>query len=183
MTSAARRFFAAVLTTFVLAEVSAATQSVSAPGLKAGYLFTFTKFVEWPADVVPAGAPLSLCVVNDSAVADVLAQTSKGRSVDSHGLTVRHVKPDTPLPTCHVLYLAGSDPKHALDIVGSLDDEWVLTVSDAAGFAKTGGMVELFVEEGRMRFAVNVDALERAHVRLSSRVLALAKIVRDDVTP
>ena len=60
---------------------------------------------------------------------------------------------------------------------------FVFTVSDAARFAQTGGMVELFVENGRMRFAVNVDALERAHVRLSSRVLALAKIVRDDVTP
>ena len=59
----------------------------------------------------------------------------------------------------------------------------MLTVSDAAGFAKAGGMIELFIEEDRMRFAVNVDALERAHVRLSSRVLALAKIVRDDVTP
>jgi hypothetical protein len=103
--------------------------------------------------------------------------------VDGHGLTVRHVKPDTPLPTCHVLYLTGSDRKRALDIVGNLEDELVLTVSDAAGFARTGGMVELFIEEGRMRFAVNVDALERAHVRLSSRVLALAKIVRDDVTP
>jgi hypothetical protein len=182
MTRAARRFVPAVLTTFVLAGVSAGTQSVSAPGLKAGYLFTFTKFVEWPADVVPAGAPLSLCVVDDSAVVEVLAQTIKGRAVDGHGLTVRHVKSDTPLPTCHVLYLAGSDPKRTLDIVGSLDDVLVLTVSDAAGFAKTGGMVELFIEEGRMRFAVNVDAVERAHLRLSSRVLALAKIVRDDVT-
>ena len=56
----------------------------------------------------------------------------------------------------------------------------MLTVSDAARFAQTGGMVELFIEDGRMRFAVNVDALQRARVRLSSRVLALAKIVRDD---
>jgi len=183
MTRSARPLVAAVLTALVLAGVSAATQSVSAPGLKAGYLFTFTKFVEWPADVVPAGAPLSLCVVNDSAVAYLLAQTIRGRSVDGHSLTVRYVKPDTPLATCHVLYLTGSDRKRALDIVGNLEDELVLTVSDAAGFARTGGMVELFIEEGRMRFAVNVDALERAHVRLSSRVLALAKIVRDDVTP
>ena len=183
MIRSARPLVVAVLTAFVLAGVPAATQSVSAPELKAGYLFTFTKFVEWPADVVPAGAPLLLCVVNDSAVADLLAQTIRGRSVDSHGLTVRHVKPDTPLPTCHVLYLAGSDRKRALDIVGTLDDALVLTVSDAAGFAKTGGMVELFIEEGRMRFAVNIDALERAHVRLSSRVLALAKIVKDDLTP
>ena len=138
MTRSARPLVAAVLTAWVLAGVSAATQSVSAPGLKAGYLFNFTTFVEWPADVVPAGAPLSLCVVNDSAVADVLAKTINGRSVDGHGLIVRHLKPNTPLPTCHVLYLAGPDPKRALDVVGSLDDVLVLTVSDAAGFAESG---------------------------------------------
>ncbi len=59
----------------------------------------------------------------------------------------------------------------------------MLTVSDATRFADTGGMVELFVEGGRMRFAVNVDALQRARIQLSSRVLALAKIVRDPKTP
>ena len=157
MTRLARPLVAAVLTALVLAGVSAATRSVSAPGLKTGYLFNFTTLVEWPASVAPAGVPLSLCVVNDSAVADVLAKTIKGHSVDGHGLIVRHVKPNAPLPTCHVLYLAGPDPKRALDIVGSLDDVLVLTVSDAAGFAKAGGIVELFVEESRMRFAVNVE--------------------------
>jgi hypothetical protein len=59
----------------------------------------------------------------------------------------------------------------------------VLTVSDAARFAETGGMVELFVEGDRMRFAVNVDALQRARVRLSSRMLGLAKIVKDAKLP
>ena len=85
------------------------------------------------------------------------------------------------MPTCHVLYLAGGDLKRSTEVVGTLKGVFVLTVSDTARFAQTGGMVELFVEDGRMRFAVNVDALQRARVRLSSRVLTLAKIVRDGV--
>ena len=55
----------------------------------------------------------------------------------------------------------------------------VFTVSDAPDFAQAGGMVELFREGDRMRIAVNIDAIERARIRLSSRVLALARIVRE----
>jgi len=174
-----RRLAAAVVTAVGLTGVPAAAQSLSAPGLKAAYLFNFTQFVEWPADAVPPGAALTLCVVNDSAVADALEQTIKGRTVEGHGLTVRHLRADAPLPACHVLYLAGGDLKRSTEVVGTLKGVFVLTVSDTARFARTGGRGELVIEDGRMRFAVNVDALQRARVRLSSRVLTLARIVRD----
>ncbi len=55
----------------------------------------------------------------------------------------------------------------------------VLTVSDGKGFSLAGGIIELYVEGGRMRFAINVDAAERSGLRLSSRLLGLAKIVRN----
>jgi hypothetical protein len=55
----------------------------------------------------------------------------------------------------------------------------VLTVGTSDQFARSGGMVGLFVEDGRMRFAINPDAAQRSGVRLSSRLLALAKLVKD----
>ena len=55
----------------------------------------------------------------------------------------------------------------------------VLTVSDGKGFAQAGGIIELYVEGGRMRFAINVDATARSGLRLSSRLLGLAKVIRD----
>ena len=174
-----KRQLGAVLAAIVLIIVRAATQSVSAPELKAAYLFNFTKFVEWPADAVTGAEPLALCIVGDDGVADALEQTIKGQTVQGHGLAVRRLGSGAPLPACHVLYLAGSDQKRWRDGAGLLDRRSVLTVSDAARFAQTGGMVELSLERGRMQIAVNTDALQRANVRLSSRVLALATIVRD----
>ena len=55
----------------------------------------------------------------------------------------------------------------------------VLTVGDGKGFSHAGGIIELFVEGGKMRFAINMDAAERAGLHLSSRLLGLAKVVRD----
>jgi hypothetical protein len=54
----------------------------------------------------------------------------------------------------------------------------VLSVSDGKGFSQSGGIIELYVEGGRMRFAINVDAAERSGLHLSSRLLGLAKVMR-----
>jgi uncharacterized protein DUF4154 len=182
--SRARRFVAAALTAVGLTGGSwVGAQSLAAPELKAAFLFNFAQFMEWPAETVPAGTTVALCIVNDDAVADALEQTVKGRTVEGHSLSVKRLKAGAPLPPCHVLYVAGSDLKRSLDAIETVKGVFVLTVSDAARFAETGGMVELFVEGDRMRFAVNVDALQRAGVRLSSRVLGLAKIVKDAKLP
>jgi hypothetical protein len=162
--------------------VSAATQSVPVPRLKAAYLLNFVRFVEWPPDAAPAGGPLTVCIINDDRVARELERTLDGRAVDGRTVTVVRLAVSAPLPMCHVVYLAASGQHHSLDVIGGLKGKLALTVSDIPNFAKTGGMVELFVEGGRMRIAVNVDALQRANVRLSSRVLAISRIVRDAPT-
>jgi hypothetical protein len=174
-----RRVGAAVLTAIAFTGVPVVAQLVSAPGIKAAYLFNFAQFVEWPADVVPAAAPLGVCIVNDAAVATALEQTIKGRTVGGRAVTVIRLATGATLPACHVIYLTGPDQKYLADVIGALNGRLVLTVSDASRFARTGGMVELYLEGGRMKIAVNVDALQRGKVRLSSRVLQLATIVRD----
>lgn len=56
----------------------------------------------------------------------------------------------------------------------------VLTVSDGDRFADLGGIAQLFIENNRMRFAVNAAAAERARIHLSSKLLTLAKLVKDE---
>jgi hypothetical protein len=172
------RFVAAIVTAAALTHAAGA-QTLTAPQLKGAYLFNFTLFTEWPAEFVTVGIPLTLCVVNDDTVADVVERLIKGRSVEGHGLTVKRLNAGATLPACHVLYLAGGNLKKALQAIETVKGTPALTVSDAPQFADSGGMVELFVEGSRMRFAVNVDAMQRARVRLSARVLDLAKVLRD----
>jgi hypothetical protein len=153
-------------------------QSAPEPVLKAAFLYNFAKFAEWPADAAPAD-PLTICVFGDPAIADALDETVKGRTVDGRKTTVVRVKPDG-FRGCHVLYLAGLDAKHAQAIVDDLKNAPVLTVGDREQFAQGGGIAGLFVEQGRMRFAINLEASQRCRLRISSRLLSLAKIVKDD---
>jgi hypothetical protein len=153
--------------------------------IKAAFLYNFAKFADWPADILAPGQRLSLCVLGDNAVADALEQTIKGHSTESHELTAQVVGADWPIRSCHLLYVGGLDMKGAIQLVEALKGASVFTVSDCDRFAELGGVAQLILEKDRMRFAINVAAAQRARLQLSSRLLSLAKIVKDerDVQP
>jgi hypothetical protein len=173
---------AAALLAAVYGTTSADAQTASVTAVKAAFLYNFAKFTEWPIDALSPGQRLSLCVVGDANVADALEQTIRGHVIDGHELTVQVVKADTPTaPTCRLLYLGAADLKRSSWLLAAFRTSPVLTVSDGDDFAKNGGIVQLISENDRIRFAINVTAAERAGLRLSSRLLGLATIVKDDL--
>src|SRR5258708_17607828 len=111
-----RRWHCAVGVSLMLgAGPMAWAQSAPEPVLKAAFLYNFAKFAEWPPDAAPAD-PLTICVLDDAAIAEALDETVKGRTVDGRKTVVVRVKPDG-FHACHVLYLAGLSPKRAQEIV------------------------------------------------------------------
>jgi hypothetical protein len=155
-------------------------QPVSEPALKAAFLYNFAKFTAWPADTLAPGLPLALCVVGDGAIAGTLAQIAKGHAVDGREVRVYQLSRDANLRNCHVLYLPGDDAQFASEIVDSLKTAPVFTVADGKTAVQAGVVAGLFVENGRMRFAINVNAAQRARLHISSKVLALGLIVKAD---
>jgi len=170
----------AALAIALLLAPGAHAQTATAPELKAAFLYNFAKFVEWPSESMPAGAPLVVCVLGDDAVADALEETVKGRVIDGHQVKAQRVKVDSPLRTCHVLYVSGMDAKRSIELLEGLADASVLTASDFDRFAQLGGVSNFFVENGRMRFAVNIESAQRARLQVSSKLLGLARIVKDE---
>jgi hypothetical protein len=156
-----------------------AAQTATVTTLKAAFLYNFAKFTEWPGDTLAPGQRLSLCVMGDASVADALERTILGRSVDGHELTVRIVKIDGPLRTCHLLYASGLDGPASTQLFQLLSGASVLTIGDRDAFAESGGVAQFILEGDRMRFAVNVASAKRAGLMLSSKLLALAQIVTE----
>lgn len=161
------------------APIRAAGQTATATTLKAAFVYNFAKFTEWPSTALASGQRLALCVVGDTAVADALEQTIRGRSHEGHELTVQILTADGPLQSCHVVYVDGRDAARVATVLETLRDQPVFTVGDRKDFAKRGGIAQLILERDRMRFAINVSAAMRAGLTLSSRLLSLATIVRD----
>ena len=176
-----RRLIACLLAAAVLSGLAAGradAQSASVIDVKAAFLYNFAKFTEWPLDALPVGGRLELCVMGDVPIADALERTIKGRTIEGHELAVRVVDGSETAP-CHLLYVNGADSVRLAHQIERLRGKSVLTVSDGARFAQGGGIVQLRLENERMLFTINVTAADRARLRLSSKLLGLARIVRD----
>jgi hypothetical protein len=134
---------------------------------KAAYVFNFVKFVEWPE---PAADPLMICFVGGEGVYQALITDIEKRRAGARRLAVLQVA-DTPRAgACSALYIDAS-----MASAYSLGNEpAVLTISDAKGFVGNGGMIELFTENHRLRFLINVSSAQQAGLRISSDLLKLA---------
>jgi hypothetical protein len=53
----------------------------------------------------------------------------------------------------------------------------VLTVGETSNFLSDGGMIRFHLDEGRIRFDINLAAAESSHLQISSRLLLLASSV------
>jgi hypothetical protein len=155
-------------------------QTAAAPALKAAFVFNFARFSEWPADALPPQSPLTLCVVGDDDVERALAQTVKGQVVADHPVVVVRREPDAVGRSCNLVYASKLNRHQYSQLIDASRNALLLTVSDTTRFAADGGMAELYLEDGKMRFAVNLDAVQRSRLRMSSRLLTLAKLVRDE---
>src|ERR1043166_5585847 len=151
----------------------------TASELKAAFLYNFAKFTDWPPDSMRTGQAIALCVAGDSAVATALERIVKGRPIDGHEVVIAAVRLQRNVTACHLLYASGLDAGDAKMLFDAITNLPVLTVGDSDMFVKRGGVVQLILEDDRMRFVVNVRAARRAHLTLSSQLLNRATIVKE----
>lgn len=157
---------------------TAAAQDVSIPVLKAAFLENFAKFAEWPDDAVPSGQVFTFCVAGDKTVASALQRGIK-QHPGSGPMSVVFVTVDGSLQSCQLLYLGGLDLRQSGRVIDALKGLSVFTVSDVEGFAELGGVAQLRLEGGRIRFVINPAAAQRARLALSAKLLSLATLVKD----
>jgi hypothetical protein len=159
--------------------ITAQSPGGDTPAQTAAFLYTVAKFTKWPAEALPAGAPLVICAIDDLEVANALAQAVGGQRIDEHPLAVWRGNAEGPINACHVLYLGDTNALRTSLLLAAVKGHAVLTVGVLPTFTKIGGTVRLFVENGHVRFAVEVGSAHELHLRLSSEMLKLATIVKD----
>ena len=144
--------------------------------VKAAYLSHFTNFVEWPARAVPDDV-FEVCIVGDDpfgkAFEPFLDQEVQGRRLR----IVRHPNA-VDIPRCQILFVSASQKDHVGQILQQVADKPVLTVSDIEDFAARGGILNFVLRDRKVRFSINLEAADRAGVKMSSRLLKLADIVK-----
>ena len=145
--------------------------------VKAAFLFNFARYVEWPLGAFDdAKAPITICMIGDSAFAKVVATTVTGKSVGPRPVQVIKTS-KLSASTCHILYV-DEDIEDSRNLLVDLADKSVFTVSDRKGFAHDGGIANFFRADKKIRFEINPTAAKESGLKISSRLLRLAKIVK-----
>jgi hypothetical protein len=145
--------------------------------LKAAYIYNFAKFVEWPSEALgPAGSAMDIGVLGSEETARELAALLSSHSVHGHPIAVRHLSRAEEGRKCPIVFVAEGAPD-PLETGAALAGWPVLTVGEGMGFVEAGGMIALYLEEDRLRFAICPERVERNHLRMSAKLLALSHIV------
>ena len=144
--------------------------------IKAAYLLNFARYVEWPAQRLPAGAPLRLCVLGRDPFGEALSGL-EGRQVNGHEVKPRVVDGVEMASDCHLVFITDSEERRVGLLLRGLVGRSVLTVSDIDGFAEAGGGIGLVVDEHRVRFDINLTSVQREGLRASSQLLRHGRFV------
>ncbi|MEA3138044.1 MAG: hypothetical protein QOK23_213 [Gammaproteobacteria bacterium] len=175
-TIAVRVLFASSVIIAALSRPSAADEATVRREtlLKSGYLLNFVKFVEWPS--AAPDEPLTICFLGAPGMREILEVGIESKRVGARPLAVRQIEDSSKTDGCSVLYV---EDKWAskLTIAAHAPGPPMLTVSDSKGFARHGGIIELYSEENHLRFIINVDNAQHAGLRISSNLLQLAAVV------
>jgi hypothetical protein len=155
----------------------AAGEQVSEHQVKAAFLLNFTKFVEWPqAAFGDQRSPIAICVLGEDPIGGALDQLVEGEVVDGRRVVVRRLKEPPASKQCQVLFVSPAikDVSQMLSALGS----GILTVSeDSDRFLRDGGVISFVIENRHVRFDINQSAAESEGLKLSSRLLRVARSV------
>ena len=157
---------------------SADAQNATTGEVKAAFLYNFARFTEWPsAAFSSASQPFLIGVSGDEALRQTVDVVVKGKAVGGRALKTRTVKDDKDLGDIQMLFIGASSSARVGDLLKALSGQPVLTVADLDRFCDRGGMINFLVEDNRVRFEIRFDATEQAGLKVSSRVLTLAKAI------
>jgi YfiR/HmsC-like len=146
--------------------------------IKAAFLYNFAKFVEWPpSSFRDESAPLQICVIGRDPFGEALRNITHEKTVNGHKLEVHQIVDLRLARTCHILFIATSEQAQLKRILESVEGSDALTVGDTKDFIEQGGMINFVLENERVQFEVSRKAAERAGLKISSKMLAVAKVV------
>lgn len=145
---------------------------------KANFLAKVPNFIEWSAEALPPGpSPFLICILGDFSFALPLAESVRGKTIQEKQIEVRGVSKEQELHSCHILFVSHFERKSYARMLGSVRGQNVLTIGETPEFLDAGGILGFSMQGETLQFDVNLREANRAHLKISSRLLALARHV------
>jgi hypothetical protein len=147
--------------------------------IKAGFLYNFTQFVDWPSNAFQnAEAPFVIAILGDDPFRAALDTAVAGEKVKGHSIVIERYQNVKDIKNCHILFINHKESTRLKEILPALPSKHILTVSDIPDFATTGGMIRFITKKNKIKLQINLKASKEAELIFSSKLLQVADIVR-----
>jgi YfiR/HmsC-like len=154
--------------------------------IKAGFIYNFANLVQWPSSsFAQSDSPIVIVILGEDHFGPTIDHALDGKKVNARSFVIKRARSVSelqrvlgPQKECQILYVSSSEMPHLNEAIQMLKGVPVLTIGETPGFAKSGGIINLILEDNKVRFEVNVAAAKEADLNISSRLLALARIVQ-----
>jgi len=179
-----RHFIAVILTiNLIFLGVAAIpesfSQDITDEEIKAALVFKFPVYVRWPGGAMNAKSDnFEFCVLGNCRLSDLLSQFD-GEKVMGKTICIKRLSNIEALGNCHMLFISSSEKGNLPAIFKTIQGKPVLTVGDMKGFARNGGIINFTRKNDSVHFEINPESGKRAGLKITSKLLRLAKIVED----
>lgn len=144
--------------------------------IRAAFLYHFVEFVRWPQGSFKAdNSPIVIAILGNDPLYRELETAVSGRTVGGRPLVVKRCDSAAELQPCHVLYVAADNGPSLRKALQKLGPTGLLTVGENSSFLNDGGIIRLYEDDNRLRFEVNMDAVSKARLQVSAKLLRLAR--------
>jgi len=167
----------------LLACSSATSAQSGTPGeyqLKAAFLFNFAKFIDWPASSFASPrSDFSICILGVDPFGRAMEDLLQDKTIGDRHVSVERTRQIAEARHCQMVFVSASEKSRVREILDGMKGSNALVVGETDGFASAGGAIQFAIEDNRVRFLINTDAADRAGLKVSSKLLSLARVVHD----
>ncbi|HOJ42604.1 MAG TPA: YfiR family protein [Syntrophorhabdaceae bacterium] len=146
--------------------------------LKAAFIFNFAKFVTWPEHHFSVRKnTIDLCVYGSGFPINTF-NYFEGKTAQGQIFRTKRLKDLSAVDGCDMLFVCASERYRITQIINKVKDMPILTIGDTEGFGEKGVMINLYIEDDKVRFEINLDAAKDAGLFISSQLLKLGRIIQ-----
>jgi hypothetical protein len=160
----------------------ASGQTIDEYHIKAAFLYNFAKFVVWPPQVFKSPTdPIAICVLGQSAITHPIEEAVADKKIEGRGIAVSTISDIKGANVCQILFVSSAERQRLRSFPQDFRMVGILTVGETEGFAAEGGVINFKLDGGKVRFEINKDAADKKGLKISSKLLSLAEIVKPGV--
>jgi hypothetical protein len=146
--------------------------------VKAAFLYNFARYVRWPSDAfVDDDAPVIVAVFGDDPFGSTLVDALAGKQIGERRFVIERIAAVDKLRPVHLLFVPDTSERDIGAIVEHYAGTSTLIVGDSLKTVEVNGSIGFFIEQKKVRFAINTAAIKRGNLEVSSQLLKLARIV------